>query len=101
MARLIKPDKARGEVFDKLVKCFGNQVLGMYEGNLRIELFDPETDEPVQFSIKVTKGKTLLDDIECDEYVAIDELIADYEEAYAKKQADIEAKKVKKRKADK
>ncbi len=100
MARLIKPDKARGEVFDELVKCFGTSVLGTYEGNLRIELLDPDTDEPVQFSIKVTKGKTLLDEIECDEYIPIDDLIDAYNDAYAQKQLEIEAKKAKRKKKD-
>lgn len=96
--RLIKPDLSRGLVFDKLVEAFGDQVLGMYEGNLRIETIDDETGEINQFSIKVTKGKTLLDDIECDEYVPINVQLENYEQAVADKMAKAEAKKRKKQK---
>lgn len=98
MARLIKPDLSRGQVFDKLVKSFGDQVLGMYEGNLRIETIDDETGDICQFSIKVTKGKTLIDDIECDAYIPINSQLEMYEKAVAAKLAEAEAKKAKKKK---
>lgn len=92
MARLIKPDLSRGEVFDKLVKCFGGQVLGMYEGNLRIETIDSQ-GEINQFSIKVTKGKTLLDDVECDPYIPSSEQMKIYEQALERKMLEVENKK--------
>lgn len=98
MARLIKPDLSRGLVFDKLVEAFGEQVLGMYEGNLRIETIDDETGDINQFSIKVTKGKTLIDDVECDEYTPINVQLEEYEKAVANKLAQAEAKKAKKQK---
>ena len=70
----------------------------MYEGKLQIDPIEDERGDLNQFSIKVTKGKTLLDDIECDEYVPISVQLENYEQAVADKMAKAEAKKRKKQK---
>lgn len=99
IGRLNKNDIIRGKIFDDLVEYFGNSVLGVYEGKLRIEIIDDETDEIVQFSLAPVVHKNLVEEEECDEYVSISEKIQEFqaslkknEEKVVKKKKDISAK---------
>lgn len=95
IGRLNKNDIIRGRIFDDLVEYFGNSVLGIYEGKLRVEIIDDETDEIVQFSLAPVVHKTLVEEEECDKYVPIAEKIQEYQ-ASLKKNEEKEAKKKKK-----
>ena len=92
MAKLVKPNKLRGQIFDKLAECFGDSVLGMCEGKLRVEVITEE-GEVVQFSLAPVVHKTLVEEDECDKYVAIADQIATYEAAQGAKTAANVAKK--------
>lgn len=83
--RIVKPNILRGKIFDKLAECFGESVLGMYDGKLRIEWIDEDTGEVVQFSLAPVIHKTLVEEDECDPLVPIAEQIATYEAAKAAK----------------
>ena len=93
--KLIKPCEQRGSVIDKIVECFGNQVLGIYEGAIRIETMD-DNGEIHQFSIKTTKNKTIIDECEATPYVPIAELTANYEKLVAEREAELALKEKKK-----
>lgn len=82
--RLNKNDIIRGKIFDTLAEVYGTSVLGFYEGKLRIEIIDDETDEVIQFSLAPTIHKTLIDDTECDPYVSIEDRIAEYQSSLKK-----------------
>lgn len=92
MAKLVKPNKLRGQIFDKLAECFGDSVLGMCEGKLRVEVIT-EDGEVVQFSLAPVVHKTLVEEDECDKYVPIADQIAAYEAAQGAKTAANVAKK--------
>lgn len=92
MAKLVKPNKLRGQIFDKLAECFGDSVLGMCEGKLRVEVITDD-GEVVQFSLAPVVHKTLVEEEECDKYVAIAEQVAAYEVAQGAKTAANVAKK--------
>mgnify|MGYP006313715865 FL=1 len=94
IGRLNKNDIVRGRIFDDLVEYFGNSVLGMYEGKLRVEIIDDETDEVVQFSLAPVVHKSLVDEEECDQYVPIKEKIEQYQSSLKKNEVK-EKKKAK------
>ena len=94
IGRLNKNDIVRGRIFDNLVEYFGNSVLGMYEGKLRVEIIDDETDEVVQFSLAPVVHKSLVDEEECDQYVPIKEKIEQYQSSLKKNEVK-EKKKAK------
>ena len=75
IGRLNKNDIVRGRIFDDLVEYFGNSVLVMYEGKLRVEIIDDETGEIVKFSLAPVVHKTLVDEEERDKYMPIKEKI--------------------------
>ena len=91
---LNKNDIVRGRIFDDLVEYFGNSVLGMYEGKLRVEIIDDETGEIVQFSLAPVVHKSLVDEEECDQYVPINEKIEQYQSSLKKNEVK-EKKKAK------
>ena len=66
----------------------------MYEGKLRVEIIDDETDEVVQFSLAPVVHKTLVDEEECDQYVPIKEKIEQYQSSLKKNEVK-EKKKAK------
>ena len=78
MAKTTKPNVVRGQIFDAIATAFGNSVLGMYDGKLRIEILN-EVGQPVQFSLAPVVHKTLIDEAECDELVPIEEQLKNYE----------------------
>ena len=80
MAKLTKPNLLRGQIFDKLSETFGDSVLGMYDGKLRVEILN-EIGEPVQFSLAPVVHKTLIDEEECDKLVPIQEQVEAYDKA--------------------
>ena len=94
IGRLNKNDIVRGRIFDDLVEYFGNSVLGMYEGKLRVEIIDDETGEIVQFSLAPVVHKSLVDEEECDQYVPIEEKIEQYQSSLKKNEVK-EKKKAK------
>ena len=94
IGRLNKNDIVRGRIFDDLVEYFGNSVLGMYEGKLRVEIIDDETGEIVQFSLAPVVHKSLVDEEECDQYVPINEKIEQYQSSLKKNEVK-EKKKAK------
>ena len=94
IGRLNKNDIVRGRTFDDLVEYFGNSVLGMYEGKLRVEIIDDETGEIVQFSLAPVVHKSLVDEEECDQYVPINEKIEQYQSSLKKNEVK-EKKKAK------
>ena len=53
IGRLNKNDIVRGKIFDDLVEYFGNSVLGMYEGKLRVEIIDDETGKTLNGSTSI------------------------------------------------
>ena len=91
IGRLNKNDIVRGKIFDDLVEYFGNSVLGMYEGKLRVEIIDGEI---VQFSLAPVVHKSLVDEEECDQYVPIKEKIEQYQSSLKKNEVK-EKKKAK------
>ena len=84
MAKLTKPNVLRGQIFDKLAEAFGDSVLGMYDGKLRIEIIN-EDGEPIQFSLAPVVHKVLIDEEECDDLVPIQEQVEAYEKAQSAK----------------
>ncbi len=84
MAKLTKPNVLRGQIFDKLAETFGDSVLGMYDGKLRIEILN-EAGEPVQFSLAPVVHKNLIDEEECDGLVPIEEQVLAYNKAQESK----------------
>lgn len=98
--KIVKPNILRGKIFDKLAECFGESVLGMYDGKLRIEWIDEVTGEVVQFSLAPVVHKTLVEEDECDQLVPIAEQIATYDAAKAAADAEKGTKKTKKAKKD-
>lgn len=94
MAKLVKPNYTRGQIFDRLAACFGTSVLGMYEGKLRIELMD-DAGEIIQFSLAPVIHKSNVEEVECDKLVSIEDQMGAYEGAQATKTAENEAKKAK------
>ena len=87
MAKLTKPNLLRGQIFDKLAETFGDSVLGMYDGKLRIEILN-EAGEPIQFSLAPVVHKTLIDEEECDELIPIQEQVEAYDKAQETKTKD-------------
>ena len=94
IGRLNKNDIVRGRIFDDLVEYFGNSVLGMDEGKLRVEIIDDETGEIVQFSLAPVVHKSSVDEEECDQYVPINEKIEQYQSSLKKNEVK-EKKKAK------
>lgn len=94
--RLNKNDITRGRIFDQLAEMYGTSVLGMYEGKLRIEILDEETDEVVQFSIAPVVHKTLINETECDPYVTTKEKIEKYQASLKKNEPKPKKTKAKK-----
>lgn len=94
MAKLVKPNYTRGQIFDRLAACFGTSVLGMYEGKLRIELMD-DAGEVLQFSLAPVIHKTNVEEVECDKLVSIEDQMGAYEAAQTVKSSENEAKKAK------
>jgi hypothetical protein len=92
MAKIVKPNVVRGQIFDQLAACFGESTLGMYDGKLRFEIMNDE-GEVIQFSLAPVIHKSLVDETECDVLVPVAEQIAEYEAAVAAKNADAQAKK--------
>ena len=93
IGRLNKNDMVRGRIFDDLVEYFGNSVLGVYEGKLRIEIIDEETDEVVQFSLAPIVHKTLVEEDECDKYIPIKEKVEQYQASLKKNEVKEKKKK--------
>ena len=93
IGRLNKNDMVRGRIFDDLVEYFGNSVLGVYEGKLRIEIIDDETDEVVQFSLAPIVHKTLVEEDECDKYIPIKDKIEQYQASLKKNEVKEKKKK--------
>lgn len=92
MAKIVKPNQVRGQIFDKLAECFGDSTLGMYDGKLRFEIVD-DAGEVIQFSLAPVIHKALVDETECDELVPIADQMAEYTAAVDAKNADALAKK--------
>ena len=84
IGRLNKNDITRGRIFDDLAEHYGNSVLGIYEGKLRIEIIDDETDEVLQFSIAPIVHKSLVEEEECDRYIPINDKIEEYQASLKK-----------------
>lgn len=78
VCRLNKNDIVRGKLLDQLAEYFGESVLGVYRGKLRVEIIDEE-GEVIQFSIAPTVHKTLVDEAECDKYIPIAKKIQIYQ----------------------
>ena len=93
IGRLNKNDMVRGRIFDDLVEYFGNSVLGVYEGKLRIEIIDEETDEVVQFSLAPIVHKTLVEEDECDKYIPIKDKVEQYQASLKKNEVKEKKKK--------
>ena len=80
--RLVKPNEVRGTVLDKIAGAFGDSVLGMYDGGLRVEILDKEGNV-VQFTVKPVIHKTLVSVEECDALIPIDTQMKEYEATLA------------------
>ena len=89
--RLVKPNEVRGTVLDKIAGAFGDSVLGMYDGGLRIEILDKEGNV-VQFTVKPVIHKALVSAEECDPLVPIDTQMKEYEAALAARGAKKDTK---------
>ena len=92
--RLNKNDITRGRIFDKLAEVYGASVLGMYEGKLRIEIIDDETDEVVQFSLAPVVHKVLVEETECDPYTTTQEKIDEYQASLKKNEPKVKKPKL-------
>lgn len=82
--RMNKNDIVRGRIMDDIAKQFGESVLGLYDGKLRVEIVDEETGEIIQFSVAPIIHKELIDEVECDEYLTVDEKITLFNDSLKK-----------------
>lgn len=98
MAKIVKPNVVRGQIFDKIAEAYGNSVLGMYDGKLRMEIIDDDGNV-VQFSLAPVIHKTLVEEEECDDLIPIDEQMEAYNKAIEEKEAAKAAAKEEKAKA--
>lgn len=82
--RLNKNDIVRSRIMDSLAEQYGNSVLGMYDGKLRVELIDDE-GLVIQFSIAPIVHKSLVEEDQCDPYITTDDKIKEYQDSLSKK----------------